>query len=375
MIKYLQLFIILILLPNNSYAQLLPKGNYIEGGIQIGRIYKHTAKIVIPVNELPPVLGGELSWEMRCFGQKYWHSLSRFPRLGFIGNFNAFRDPRLGWGVGIMPFVSMRFFKIGPVEMYGRMGMGLGYVSEKWDGYFNPMNNLIGSHVNSNVSFRLGLGIEAHKKFDIRPSFSFTHFSNGASQYPNLGINVMSFHLGLLFKNSPVELCDFVHNHENMPKRHKGIRLAAYAGLGMKEIGRTYRGPKYAVTVASLEAGMYVTVNNVLKLGATHEYHQSEYDFYTHSSGDLNFEAATRKANKFLFYLEDEILMGHFSLIGQVGYYFNNPTQKLPFTRIGFRYYPLDPVKKSVVPYIGIRLKSHAITAEYFDLTIGVAIK
>jgi hypothetical protein len=28
-----------------------------------------------------------------------------------------------------------------------------------------------------------------------------------------------------------------------------------------------------------------------------------------------------------------------------------------------------------LAPYIGVRLKAHAITAEYFDLTIGVAIK
>jgi hypothetical protein len=82
-----------------------------------------------------------------------------------------------------------------------------------------------------------------------------------------------------------------------------------------------------------------------------------------------------QRANKYLFYIEDEILMGHISLIGQIGYYFNNAPVKLPFTRIGFRYYPLDPVKNRIAPYIGVRLKAHAITAEYFDLTIGMAIK
>jgi hypothetical protein len=367
--------IFLIFFPMLTFAQFLPKGQYLEGGFHIGRILKHTPKIVIPLNEIPVTMGGELTWEMRCYGKKYWHGLSRFPRMGFISNYFTFRDSRLGWGLGIMPYVSTRFFKLGPVEMFGRMGMGIGYVSEKWDGYFNPDNNLIGSHFNSNVAFRIGFGIEAHKNFEIRPSFSFSHFSNGSSQYPNMGINIMTFHLGILFKNNPVLLEDFVKDHPDKPERHKGIRISAFGGLGLKEKGRTYRGPKFPITVLSVDAGLFVSRINVLKLGITHEFHHEEYEFHLHSTGELTHDVATRKANKFLFYVEDEILLGKIGLIGQIGYYFNNATEKFPFTRIGFRYYPLDPIKNSIVPYIALRLKSHGITAEYFDLTIGVAIK
>ena len=373
--KPIAFFIVFLFFIGQNYAQFLPKGQYFEAGFNIGKIYKHSPKIVIPLSELPPVLGAEFSWEQRCYGKKYWHSLSRFPRLGFIGNFQHFRDSRLGWGLGVMPFVSTRFFKAGPVEMFGRMAMGLAYVSERWDGYFNPQNNIIGSHWNSNVAFRIGFGIDVLKKIELRPSFSFTHYSNGASQYPNLGINVMSFHLGILYKNNPIAPVDIIRNFADLPSRHKGPRFAVFTGLGMKEIGRTYRGPKYAILINSIEAGLFASRTNVLKFGLTHEYHQSEYDFYMHSSGAANRADAIQRANKYLFYIEDEILMGHISLVGQIGYYFNNAPVKLPFTRIGFRYYPLDPVKNRLAPYIGIRLKAHAITAEYFDLTIGVAIK
>ncbi len=367
------IFIISIFI-TEAKSQLLRKGHYLEGSFSIGPIFKHSPNIILPVNKLAPTLGAELAWEQRCDGSKYWHSLNNYPRLGLLFSFQDFRDSRLGWGIGMVPYVSARFFKFGPIEMFGRMGLGIGYISKKWDGYFNPMNNIIGSHLNSNAVFRIGFAIDAHKSFEIRPSFSFNHFSNGASQYPNLGINVMAFQLGILHKNNPLSKNDYLIP-DSLPTRHKGIRFSAYSGLGIKEIGRTYRGPKYAVLLNSIEGGLFLKPTNVLKLGITHEYHQSEYDFFVHSSGNLSNNEGTKRANKFLFYVEDEILLGHISLIGQLGYYFNNAPEKLPFTRIGFRYYPLDSVKKSIAPFIGIRLKAHGITAEYFDLTIGVAIK
>jgi len=373
-ILFLSLALYSLLFSVCLHAQILPKGQYIEGGFNIGRIYKHTNNIVLPIKDFPPTLGVELTWEMQTYGKQYWHKLSGFPRVGLIGSFQHFRDERLGWGYGFMPFISLRFFKIGSVEMFGRFAMGLGYVSKHWDEYSNPLNNLVGSHINNNTGIRLGFGIEAHRNWEIRPSFSFTHYSNGAAQYPNLGTNVMSFNLGILYKHNPVLPEDYNHSNDNMPERHKGPRFSIFAGLGMKEIGRTYRGPKYAITVTSADVGLFTGRNNILKLGLTHEYHSAEYAFFMNNGG-YNQNFAQQKANKFLFYVEDEILMGHFSLVGQIGYYFNNAPEPLPFVRLGYRYYPLNPTKHRFAPFVGLRLKAHGITADYIDLTVGVAIR
>lgn len=356
-----------------SFAQILPKGQYFEAGFNVGKIYKHSPKIVIPLSELKPVLGAELTWEMKTFGKKHWNQLNGYPRLGFIYSFQDFRDERLGWGMGLMPFVSGRFFKIGPVELFGRMAMGISYVSKHYDAYTNPENNIIGSHINSNVAFRLGLGIDVHKKIELRPSFSFTHYSNGASQFPNLGINVMSFHLGVLYKDNPITEEDKIKHEKSAPKKGKVIFNPVF-GIGIKEIGRTYRGPKFPVILSSLEAGLFLSRNNMFKIGVTHEYNASDYAFINNNVGGTS-QSAVEKANRFLFYIDDEISLGHISIIGQIGYYFNNAPVKLPFTRIGFKVYPLDPVKNRIAPYIGLRLKAHAITAEYFDLIFGCLIR
>lgn len=256
--------------------------------------------------------------------------------------------------------------------MYGRMAMGLGYLSKFWDGYSNPDNNIIGSHLNNNTGFRIGFGIDAGKHIQLRPSFSFTHYSNAAAQFPNLGINVLSFHMGVQYRNNPIEPNDIIH-HKELPKRSKTLQLSVSTGGGIKEIGRTVRGPKYLTVVTSVDFGLFVVSNNRLKLGLTHEYSPSRSAFYSHN-GSYSQKEVNAIAHGLLFYVEDEILLGHLGLIGQIGYYATQATVKFPFTRIGFRYYPLDPLKNRLAPYIGVRLKSHMITAEYFDVTIGVAM-
>lgn len=366
-------YIILFLCITTLVCAQVPKGNYFEAGLHFGHVLKHTSKIIIPISQIRHAYGAELSWEAHTYGKKVWQEVGKYPRMGFVLSFQDFGDARLGWGLGIMPHINLRFFKKDWFEMYGRLALGFSYVSKRFDSYSNPENNIIGSHINNNTGIRIGFGMDVGKHLQIRPSFSFTHYSNAAAQFPNLGINVTSFHLGFMYKNNPIAPEDYIRNSE-LPKRLKFVQFSISSGGGIKEVGRTLRGPKFFTMVMSIDAGLFLVRNNRLKLGLTHEYNPSLQAFYRHNGGYTEQEI-NRIAHGVLFYVEDEILLGHLGLIAQIGYYATRPTVKFPFTRIGFRYYPLDPLKHRLAPYIGLRLKSHMITAEYFDLTIGVAIR
>jgi hypothetical protein len=370
-----QLYILLILsfIANLINAQDALKGHYFEASTHLGSILKHRSFIRIETSELPPTLGAELSWEFNTFGRKYWHQMSGFPRMGVALSYQNFRDTRLGWAVGIMPHMTLRIFKYKRVEMFSRIAMGFAYVSNHFDSYSNPDNNIIGSHINNNTGIRFGFDIEATKKLSFRPSFSFTHYSNAASQQPNLGINVMSFHLGVLYKHHPLDKEDYKSDYE-LPEKHKGPTFCISTGVGVNEIARTYRGPKYPVIISTIEGGLFLSRNNRLKLGFTHEYHPSKTAFWLNNGG-LSRQQANWDAQRFLFFVGDEVLLGHLGLTAELGYYFYNAPLNFPFTRIGVRVYPLDPMKHRLAPYIGIRLKSHNIVAEFFDVTIGCAIQ
>ncbi len=371
---YCRLLIVVLLLAGlRLQAQQAWKGHYFEASSHIGAILKHRSFIRIETSELPPTYGAELSWEFNTSGQHYWHQMSGFPRLGVALSYQNFRDSRLGWGLGVMPHITLRFFKYKRIEMFGRLAMGIGYVSNHFDSYFNPDNNIIGSHFNNNTGIRLGFDVEATRHLSIRPTFSFTHYSNAASQHPNLGINVMSFHLGLLYKPQPLEESDYRSDHD-LPEKHTGPTFCISTAIGVNEIARTYRGPKFPILVSSVEGGLFLSRNNRLKLGLTHEYHPSRTAFLLNNGTTPNPEA-NWAGQRFLMYLGDEVLMGRLGLTAELGYYLYNAPIPFPFTRLGIRVYPLDPLKHRLAPYIGIRMKSHNIVAEFFDITIGCAIQ
>jgi len=60
----------MLLFCTGTDAQFMPKGHYLEGSFHYGAIFKHSPRIVIPVNQLPPILGGEISWEYQTTEKK-----------------------------------------------------------------------------------------------------------------------------------------------------------------------------------------------------------------------------------------------------------------------------------------------------------------
>ena len=77
-----------------------------------------------------------------------------------------------------------------------KIGIGLGYVEKIFDANTNNRNIVIGSHINTKIVFR------AEKEFTLSENNHFNlgvgvcHFSNGAYQTPNLGINFLLFNMG-----------------------------------------------------------------------------------------------------------------------------------------------------------------------------------
>lgn len=361
--------------PDSSGSRkVFPKGMYFEAGGHWGKIIKHTGAIKIPI---APFSGGfELSWEMKEYGKKDWHAYCGYPRLGVAFNyFNFYDEERLGHGIGIFPHITVDFVKRRTWRMFGRLGMGVGIVTKPHNAKHNPQNNIIGSYLNNNTQLRFGFAFNVHRNIELRPSVSFTHFSNGASQLPNLGINVLSFHLGVCFKPNPI-LPEDIKRPETMPKKNRGFRpqFCLLTGMGMRE-SAAWGGPKYPVLMTSFDGGIYVARNNRLKLGFEYEWVGSVHAFQQHL-GIYTPEQVTWKASRVSVFIEDEILIGRLGLLARIGFYVtNNPQQSDMhfFTRLAMRCYLYNPLlhPRRVNPFVGIALKAHEITAEYFSIQLG----
>ena len=194
-----------MLVATAATAQIrFPKGTYFEASLHAGRIVRHTPRITIPIED--NTYGGELSWERRLYGFKPQQAIANYPLVGVAFSYQNFGDTRrIGHGFGLMPHISIEFIRKQRFRLYGRLGLGVGYVTKYYNEVTNPDNNIMGSHWCNNTALRFGAAWRVHRHWELRPTLSFTHYSNGASQLPNFGINVASFQVGVCYIPQPVD--------------------------------------------------------------------------------------------------------------------------------------------------------------------------
>ncbi|MBK6619584.1 MAG: hypothetical protein IPG32_01395 [Saprospirales bacterium] len=202
---------------------------------------------------------------------------------------------------------------------------------------------------------------------------SFTHFSNGAFQMPNLGINIPAVSASLRYTPQPVEKEGYVRWEES--KRPPGrFGVQGYFSLAYKET--SFPGAaKWPVYAGSL-AGIYriSKVQNLL-IGGEYEYYQSVFVFSRHTFSAASSEQARREATRRGVFLATEWQFGNTGLLVQLGYYVNPNNYPTPFpvyNKLGLRYYLRPIVRSGVQFYGGVYLKSHIITADYISIGIGI---
>lgn len=77
--------------------------------------------------------------------------------------------------------------------------LGLSWNWEHYDARTNPNNVVIGSKLNAYINASLFLRWMLSRQFDLVTGVDLTHFSNGNTQIPNAGLNLIDFKLGLIY--------------------------------------------------------------------------------------------------------------------------------------------------------------------------------
>lgn len=353
-------------------AQNFPKNISFEGSFHFGKALKHRDYITVDLSNY--VFGAELNAEFKTYGKKYWHQRCGYPRWGVALSYLDYgNNKEVGHNIAIMPNITADFFHKGNWRIFGRLGVGFAIITKPYHIINNPLNNMIGSYLNNITAFRVGFAWRVHKNIEIRPSASFTHSSNAASQFPNLGINVPSLQIGICYTPNPIEKTDIIKvPKDSLPKHNWQPQFSVVGGLGYREQS-TQRGPKYLVYHFMADAGIYITRNQKIKAGFEVEYIQSIHEFMRHNGGygDNLFLKSSRAA----VYVVHEWMFGRISINTQAGFYLtNNPFQPwFMYIRFMARYHFLDPFKHRFAPFIGISMKAHKAVAQYYAINFGVS--
>lgn len=182
------------------------------------------------------VCGATVGWtgEQDAFARAW-----NFPSygLGFTyagtGSLQFRNNSRLGNIYNLFGWVEFdllrtRTFRLGPL-----LEVGVCHSPEAYDYQTNPHNYYIGSKFFTMV----GTGVRA--EWLVSPSWSLhggvylTHHSNGMLRAPNLGINEVSFALGIRRYFTPTEFILRRETQAETPEYRKGLRWNVYAAAGV----------------------------------------------------------------------------------------------------------------------------------------------
>ncbi len=143
--------------------------------------------------------GMELSYLIPADGSKSFQKKFLYPDVGWtLAWFNLGNPKRLGSGLAIYPFVNFPLHLKNDWRLHFRYGIGLGYVEKVFDAKENTKNAAIGTHLNGVMHFDVHMEKVISRRTLLELGAGITHYSNGSTGIPNLGINVATANLGLI---------------------------------------------------------------------------------------------------------------------------------------------------------------------------------
>jgi hypothetical protein len=149
--------------------------------------------------------------------------LHNYPSIGLTFYYSGFGNDSISAELGkvfaLYPFIN---FPITPGEssrLTFKLGVGVSYLTNKFDPKENYHNYAIGSHVNASINLSFEYRQRIVDRLHWVTSAGLTHFSNGATRSPNMGINILSAATGLSWYLAP-------------PKKHIDKKFAGYIRIG-----------------------------------------------------------------------------------------------------------------------------------------------
>jgi hypothetical protein len=340
----------------------------------------------VPKSKLPFYI--ELRASKQTIGAKPWQQLYKFPRVGFsvfyceLGN-----RKELGQSLGLVPNMT---FNLQKTEKYHKgltIGAGMAFFNKPYDTIDNPNNIYIGSKATAMVFADLYWQWKLTSFTSFNTGLFVSHCSNGHTQIPNVGINLMAIHAGVVFHGK-----GYYKKPEGktLELPAKQLRYNLSFGIGSHQYAETTKPvntSNYAIYLADISISKrFGKIHNV-HTGIGTKYYNS---YYTHMQWvKKDIPDRTKNAVVLTWFLADELRLNHFSLLAQGGINFYNPYYRSYFeyvpensfsnfvetlisTKLGFQYYIFEAKNKKLPEvFIGVYIKGHFGQADFVCSQVG----
>ncbi|MBC7775685.1 MAG: acyloxyacyl hydrolase [Phycisphaerae bacterium] len=366
---------IIIVLLFVCWATTLPAQRIsFDATVYQGSVWRHTPKLSTQSGE--PIGGQEIGLRVHSTGRRDWQAWQHYPAFGLsIGHFRLGKGSH-GDAFALIPHLSIPLIRAGRWAAYFRVGTGLAWVTQPYDWFDNPGQNAIGSHWNNITQFRLGAEFRAAPHLRFSAGGGMTHFSNGGSALPNLGVNIFSGWAGAAWLLQPLKKEDLQPAKTSKRAVQRRFGGQCQGGIALLEIA-SFDGPKHAVWIATASGYFQISRINRVLLGVDYESNRAIYEWGLHSARFSDEAAARQGSTRLAVFAADEFLFGDISLVLQAGKYVgNNINQFVPkasYAKLSARYYLPALLGKDLRPFVGISIKAHQFTAEYISGNVGLS--
>ena len=313
----------------------------------------------------------ELSFQKQTYGNKLWHSFLNYPTVGVTAFFSGLGNyDVIGNAYAIYPFINFPFSKNKVNFISFRFGVGVGYLTKKFDPLENYHNTSIGSHVNAAINLTFEYKHKINNRLNMSLFAGLTHFSNGCSSKPNAGLNIITGGISTTYLLKEQE--DYISQQKVSNKKYKKIEPEFYIGLSYG-IKRIEVNQKKDFSVYDLEFYVMDRITNLSKIGIGLDAVSDATDkttlrnFYKDSKADEYTFAQLLKPGIGVAY---ELTMGESSFIINFGYHLWGRDMRYGrwYQKLGFK------VNLGKYMYGKIALNTHFGTADFIGFGLGVRL-
>ena len=304
----------------------------ISAKYSIGYIYAHHESLKYFIKDYVPSFEANIGFRKK--GDKIWHSLYRYPTVGFGYYYANLGNPEvLGNTYALLTYIDIPVLEKKNFTLYTKYAVGVAWLSKSYNLYNNNYNIAIGSKLNAYLNIYIKSKLKLSKQINLITGFGITHYSNGGTTQPNLGLNIISASVGLSYK---IHKQEFTKQKYEIPQFKKKNEYSVIIAAGSKTL-QPARTERYSTFSLSLNAerrfsykGKYGFGIDIFKDNSRKEYLKDE-DIENPSGLDLYY-AGGHASYDFIF--------GRTSFTVQMGAYFFNKSKffEAVYHRFGVKY-------------------------------------
>ncbi|NLP58862.1 acyloxyacyl hydrolase [Lutibacter sp. B1] len=307
-----------------------------------------------------------LSWNKVNSKNNKFNLLYNYPERGYSFLYQNLNSDILGEVYGGYRHFTYNLTPKRKNHLKLTTAFGLGYATKSYDEIHNDQNFAHGSKLLVSAYLKLQyFKLLERERLSLNTGMSLIHFSNISFKNPNLGLNTITFNLGINYKLEPVEISipQEIENKENIDTSiHYNLTLRG--GYNESKIIDSGLYPFYTVSFYGSKA-----LNNYSTLTAGIDFFDAkflkEYIKQQNENNGSNYnESAYRRVGVFVGH---ELPQHNFIFVTQIGVMVYEPHFYVSsvYERFGFKY------KLSNHWFSEVTMKVNLFRAEALELGIG----